>query len=508
MKGPHIHILIAFAIVAGLVTASCKSSSREDRNRQAFREPHCLEDIYGSTLALVMGGLYDSDFEAKGIDKKFDILYTGISECLVAVSSGKADYTISDSTTAVSVDLKSMGLEIKFGGVLPHGYSLLFAKNRANYCEKFNEFLGYASEKHIYDKIFRKWTTELDAPKAKEPLDLPTEGEALRIGVGGASFPWVYYTADNGVSGFQADMMDYFSVWSGIPVQYISTDNSALTAMIETDKADCLFLPLQRTPEREKIFVYSEPYFYDVGVVIGKIHEDSGSSRISFVERLKNDINSNLIVENRWKLLVDGLWITLLISVLSIIASLLSGALICAMRMSRHRLISSFAKSFIAVIRCIPMLVLLMIMFYVVFKSSRMSGIWISVVCFAIYHGTYFSEMFRSGIESISKGQYEAGAALGLNRFQTFRLVILPQALLNCISVIKGEIITLIKSTSLVGYVAIQDLTRASDLIRSRTMDAFFLLLLVALVYALISWGTGIILNRIEKSITPKSKII
>lgn len=473
---------------------------------QTVGEPQCLEDIYGSVLALGVGCSYDIGLEAMDLKKHFTFLNVGGAERLMAVSSGKADYTIVDSTQAMSVDLKSMGLEIKFGGVIPHGYSLLFSRRCADYCELFNEFLVFAQENGIYERLFKKWTTDIDAPKQKEPLVLPTEGEPVRVGIGGASFPWVYYTADNGTSGFQADMMDYFSVWSGKPVKYVTADDNALPVMLETGRADCLFYPLQRTPEREKAIVYSDPYFYEVGVVVGRIREISGADAISFTDRVKNDFHSNLVFENRWKMLVDGLWVTLLISVLSIIASLLFGALICSMRMSSVKFLSGFAKAYISIVRSIPMLVLLMIMFYVVFKSSRMSGIWISVICFAVYHGAYFSEMFRSGIESVSKGQYEAGTALGFNGFQTFRIIVLPQALLHSIPVLKGEVINLIKSTSLVGYVAVQDLTRAGDLIRSRTMDAFFLLLLVALVYALISWGAGALMDIIEKRITPGNK--
>jgi len=496
-----------FLISACLAIFLCACTG-EEQIQQPGEEPHCLEDIYGSVIALGVGCTYDVGLEKLDVKKHFTIINTAGPERLMSVSSGKADYTIVDSTQALSYDLKSMGLEMKFGGLIPHGYSLLFSKKCEEYCNLFNSFLVYARENGIYERIFEKWTTDINATKQKEDLDLPTEGKPLLVGIGGAAFPWVYYTADNGTSGFQADMMDYFSLWSGIPVQYVSADDNALAALLETGKVDCLFYPLSRTPEREKVIVYSEPYFYEVGVLIGRINAINASDRISFKERIKNDINSNLVIENRWKMLVDGLWVTLLISILSILASLLAGALICAMRMSRGRMLSGFAKLYISVVRSLPMLVLLMIMFYVVFRSSRINGLWISVVCFAVYHGAYFSEMFRSGIESVSKGQYEAGSALGFRGIQTFRLVIFPQALLHSLPVIKGEIITLIKSTSLVGYVAIQDLTRASDLIRSRTMDAFFLLLLVAVVYALISWGFGAIMDLIEKRITPKSRII
>ena len=118
------------------------------------------------------------------------------------------------------------------------------------------------------------------------------------------------------------------------------------------------------------------------------------------------------------------------------------------------------------------------------------------------------SETFRTGIESIDGGQWEAGAALGMKRFLTFRKVVLPQALLRIIPVYKGQIITLVKSTSIIGYVAIMDLTKASDVIRARTFDAFFPLLFVAAIYLLVSWAFGIGLDIMERKLTPKSRKI
>jgi len=102
--------------------------------------------------------------------------------------------------------------------------------------------------------------------------------------------------------------------------------------------------------------------------------------------------------------------------------------------------------------------------------------------------GAYVSEIFRSGIEGIAKGQTEAGIAMGFNRFQTFVFIVLPQTVQRILPVYKGEFISLVKMTSIVGYIAVQDLTKASDIIRSRTFDAFFPLVMVAILYFVIAW--------------------
>ena len=223
---------------------------------------------------------------------------------------------------------------------------------------------------------------------------------------------------------------------------------------------------------------------------------------------LKNSIDRNLIRENRWQMLAEGLFQTLLISLLSIMSGILIGILLCMVRMSRRRWISDTSKIVINLVRGIPILVLLMIMCYVIFASSRISPLWIAVFSFGLYYGAYFSEIFRTGMMSVNSGQWEAGAALGLKKIQTLKLVVLPQALISIIPVLKGEVIALIQGTSIVGYVAIMDLTSAGNLIRSRTLDAFFPLIIVTILYFFLSRIVGRGLDALNRKITPKSKAV
>jgi len=227
-----------------------------------------------------------------------------------------------------------------------------------------------------------------------------------------------------------------------------------------------------------------------------------------FAYRLKESVRINLIEENRWKMIADGLLVTVEISLMSILAAILAGAGICAMRLSRHKSLQAGGRTIVNIIRRIPLLILLMLLLYVVFAQVHASPMVIAVLGFAIYFGAYFSESFRTGIESVPSGQREAGFALGLGPVATFCKIVLPQALLRIIPVFKGLMITLIKSTSIVGYIAIFDMTKASDMIRSRTFDAFFPLLLVAALYLLLSWLFGLALDILDRRLTPKHRTI
>ena len=284
-------------------------------------------------------------------------------------------------------------------------------------------------------------------------------------------------------------------------------DFSALIPALNSGKIDVILSHMRRTDERAKQVLFSDPYIEGGGAAVCR-NENSMSSgvRAGIVSRIKDSFNNNLVVEQRWKLMADGLWVTIRISVLSIVAAVMAGIMLCRLRMSRRRMVSSPTGVVIDLLRGIPLLVILMLMFYVIFASSRITGTWVTVISFGLYYGAYFSEVFRTGMESIDKGQWEAGFALGLRKFQTFRKVVLPQALSRIIPVLKGEVIALIKMTSVVGYVAMVDLTKASDIIRARTLDAFFPLILVSVVYIILAWMTGWGLKALERQLTPKSR--
>ena len=176
------------------------------------------------------------------------------------------------------------------------------------------------------------------------------------------------------------------------------------------------------------------------------------------------------------------------------------------MRRSRRRAAALPAAAFIRLIQGIPALVLLMVLYYIVFASTRLSGVVIAVLAFSINFGVYVSEMIRTGIDAVDAGQWEAAAALGFGRVKTFTKVIAPQAARHILPVYKGEVISLVKMTSVVGYIAVEDLTKATDLIRSRTFEAFFPLVVTAALYFLLAWILTSLLGLVELRIDPRRR--
>ncbi len=214
--------------------------------------------------------------------------------------------------------------------------------------------------------------------------------------------------------------------------------------------------------------------------------------------RIVDSFYNNLIAEDRYRMILDGLQVTLLITLGAVLLGTLLGGLVCWMRMSRRKWVQETAKVYIDIMRGTPVLVLLMLMYYVVLAPVGATGIVVAIITFGMNSAAYISEMLRTAIQGIDRGQTEAGLALGYTGRQTFRRVVLPQVVRSVMPVYQGEVVSLLKGTSIVGYVAVMDMTRASDLIRSRTFDAFFPLIITAIIYFFMAWLIGRLMTALS----------
>ena len=212
---------------------------------------------------------------------------------------------------------------------------------------------------------------------------------------------------------------------------------------------------------------------------------------------IAESFTNNLIAEDRYRMILDGLQVTLLITFCATVLGTLLGGLVCWMRMSRRAWLQQVAKVYIDLMRGTPVLVLLMLMYYVVMAPIDATGMVVAIVTFAMNTAAYISEMLRTTIQGIDRGQTEAGLALGFTQRQTFFKIVLPQVVKAVMPVYQGEVVSLLKGTSIVGYIAVADMTRASDLIRSRTFDAFFPLIVTAIIYFLMAWLIGLLLKSL-----------
>ena len=209
------------------------------------------------------------------------------------------------------------------------------------------------------------------------------------------------------------------------------------------------------------------------------------------MQELKSSFISNFIDDNRWRYITDGLKITLLVTVFAVLIGVVLGFLIAIVRTTHDKtgklkILNAICKVYLTVIRGTPVVVQLMIIYFIIFGSVDISKVVVAIVAFGINSGAYVAEIFRSGIMSIDNGQFEAGRSLGFNYAQTMMYIVMPQAFKNVLPALANEFITLLKETSISGYIAIPDLTKGGDIIRSQTYDPFLPLFGVAIIYLII----------------------
>ena len=217
------------------------------------------------------------------------------------------------------------------------------------------------------------------------------------------------------------------------------------------------------------------------------------------MSEIKRQFIKCFITDDRYKLLLRGLGVTLKISLVAVIIGVFIGFLIALCSLSKRKPLRLIGKVYTDIIRGTPSVTQLMIIYFVVFANIHWSKWLICALAFSINSGAYVSEIIRGGILSIDKGQTEAGRSLGLSSAQTMLYIIIPQAAKNITPSLCNEFITLIKETAIVGYVGLVDIQKAGDFIKTKTFIAFMPLFAVAIIYFVIVKLLTVVLGRVEK---------
>ena len=222
--------------------------------------------------------------------------------------------------------------------------------------------------------------------------------------------------------------------------------------------------------------------------------------------RLADSFEVNFVKDDRWHYLVNGFLVTIEISACAVLMGLCIGFLVAVVRSAhdqtgRYKVLNFLCHIYLTVVRGTPVVVQLLIIYFVIFGSVDVSKVLVAIVAFGVNSGAYVAEIIRSGIMAVDSGQMEAGRSLGLSYGTTMRSVILPQAFKNVLPALGNEFIVLLKETSVCGYIALQDLTKGGDIIRSQTYDAFLPLIAVALTYLVVVVCLSQLLKKLENSL-------
>lgn len=463
-----------------------------------------IADYGKGNIGVMTGSSFDDLIQTYFSEGKISY-FNSEQDMAIAISSGKLDAFITDEP--IAKELEEANPELTYLpeclGTTPYG--IAFAKNEKSdrIRAQFDEFLQEIKEDGTYEELEKIWFGDDENLKTVDTNGLTGENGTLRFAIDGITPPFSY-TKDGKSVGYDVDMAARFCKKYGYKLETVTMDFAAIIPGIVSGKCDFGGGCMTITEERKESVNFSEPnYESDIVLVVGKDTAGAGSSQ-GFFAGIAESFEKNFIREKRWQLIAQGIGTTLIITLLSAVFGTLLAFGICMFRRTGSRLADKLSDIYVRILQGTPMVVLLMILYYVVFGNSGLDAVFVAVIGFSLNLAAYVSEIMRSGIESIDSGQREAALALGFTENQAFFKFIFPQAAVRFLPVYKGEIVSLLKGTSIVGYIAIQDLTKMSDIIRSRTYEAFFPLIVTAVIYFILAWILSFLLNRVEIKVNPK----
>lgn len=459
-----------------------------------------VDKINDLRMGCMSGSIFDLTIRDK--IKYSDLIYfNSRAELIMGLKQNKIDAYLADEPVAKIVCNENNDIGYIKEVVDVSTYGICFSENASNIRLEFNEYLKQISENGFKKQLEDKWFVDDAIDKKIEDIELTGENGVINCCTTPDAAPFSFFK-DNDYEGYEVELIKNFAKEYGYSLNISSTSFDALISSIASNKFDVAFNGVYITPERELSIDFSDPT-YKANVVI--VVRNGVNSSTSFLDTLKNKIYSTFIEEERYKLILSGIGVTLLIS----FCSILFGTIFAFLFYLISRKVNLLKKVFDAIayiVAGLPVIVLLMIFFYIIFASSSISGTIISIMGFSLIFACSVYSMLKTGVGAIDKGQFEGALALGYTDNRTLFKFIFPQAFRIIMPSYKGEIISLIKSSSVVGYITVQDITRASDIIRSRTYDAFFPLIVTAIIYFILAYLLTKLADYLQNKYIPNEK--
>ena len=368
--------------------------------------------------------------------------------------------------------------------------------------KELNEWIAKAKESGELDAMVDKWVEE---PEEKRTIpdyrSFPATNGVLKVTTEGTFPPMNYYRGEE-LAGMEVDLCARFCEAYGYGLDISSMNFDGMLAAVQTGKYDFALSGIAITKERQQSVNFSDPYYtggYQMAVLKAKDTASAssiGSAASDFFGRVAASFEKTFLREDRWKLLLWGSATTLFITVLSVLLGTILGFAVYLACRGGNPVMNTLTRFSIWLVQGMPVVVLLMILYYIVLGKVSISGTWVSVIGFTFIFGAAVFMMLKTGVGAIGAGQMQAAAALGYTERMAFFRVVLPQTVPHILPTYLGQVTALIKATSIVGYIAVQDLTKMGDVIRSRTYEAFFPLISVAVIYFVLAGILNALVGR------------
>ncbi len=495
---------LAVILLTALMLLTLTACGQKNADQTPDKVISGVDDLEGAKIGVqigTVGDTYASDYE--GDDAGTEVArYNKGADAVQALKQNKIDCVIIDEQPALAFVDKNPELKILDEEFTNEDYAICVAKGNDELLDKINGALDELKQDGTLESIINNY---IGVDAGKTPYvssdDVIRDNGTLTMATNAAFPPYEYY--ENGtIVGIDADMAQAIADKLGMNLVISDMEFDSIIAAVQSGKADFGAAGLTVTEDRLKNINFSESYTTAKQVII--VNTGEGANQQSLVEKFKQVF----IEKDRWQYIPKGLRNTLIITFFAGVIGIILGFLFAIIRVANDRndekklgirVLNAIVKVYLTIFRGTPMMVQLLIMYYVIFASVKANPIMTAVLAFGLNSGAYVAEAIRAGIMSVEIGQFEAGRSLGFTYGQTMIHIILPQAVKNALPAMCNEFIALLKESSIVGYIGLIDLTKAGDIIRSNTYEAFMPLIAVALVYLVIVMFLTFLVGRLER---------
>jgi len=465
-------LAICLLAVLCMTLAACGSKNNEQAKIQS------IEDVNGKPMGCMSGSIFDKLIEEQFPDSSITY-YNSRSDLLLGLKSGKVDGYICDEPVAMMVLAQNDDVTYLSDAVGYVDYGICFSDPKKNVRDEFNVFLLKTEASGHLKELQDKWICQEGTTKKKVEYELTGENGLLMCATTPDAAPFSFMR-NSVFQGYEVELLYEFAYEYGYDIQIDTLSFDALLTAVSTAKYDLALNGIYITPERAKSVNFCEPTYRGNDVVV--IAKEKVKESKNIFETIGTSIYRNFIEEDRYQLLLQGLLTTVIISVLSVVLGTLLGFIVFILSLA-YRGCKKVFDRIQKILGGLPIMVFLMLLFYVVFNKSALSGTVVSIIGFGIVFAATVYDLLKAGVSAVDSGQMEAALALGYGQWSALFRMVLPQAIQVVMTSYEREIVSLIKTTSVVGYVSVSDLTRMSDIIRGRTYDALLPLVVIAVAY-------------------------
>ncbi len=490
-------LVVLLAVTTALTCAPSPASAAVTYKDLTVEE---RDELYSHARLGVVGGTI-VELKLKEDYPEADLqIFGSDADVVAAIMGNKIDYGFVTEFFGIRFMEGNSGYELVRPYFLTVEDAYAIGKGNDELREKINAIITRMREDGTLDAIRQKWLYNRDYSMDDVPT-CETGETVLRVAVTATDEPYCFIQ-DGQLVGVAPEVTRRIASELGMRVEFLDVGFAAEIAAVASGKAD-IGTQLTPTDERRQQVDFTELY---TAAEFAALSKSETVEAADFFQSLQDNFKTTFLTENRWQLIVGGLGVTCLVTAGSFTLGTVLAAGLCWASRRRSPVARALVAAYNKMAQGIPVLVWLMILYYVVFASADVPAVAVAILCFGLQSASGISGVLETGLAAVDKGQVEAALAMGFSPFETFRRIVAPQAAARVWSLYSGQFSDLIKATSIVGYIAIQDLTKASDIIRSRTFQAFFPLVATAAVYfiaiVLCDWA----FSRLGRLLDPKRR--